>query len=184
MTTPKTAQPLKVYLASPLGFAESTRFFMEKKYKRRIATVSGLKALDPWKEDPKSSAIIRAAKSVNDLKHRRKAWDRVVLEIGAKNATLIDEADGIVAVLDGVDVDSGTAAEIGYGAAGGKWVIGYRQDLRRTGEDEAAEVNLQVEYFVRRNGGVIVHTLDQLVNELKRRKRKSKSGTSPISAAK
>jgi nucleoside 2-deoxyribosyltransferase len=89
--------------------------------------------------------------------------------LGENNAQDIRKADGVVAVLDGVDVDSGTAAEIGYATALGKWVIGYRSDFRRTGEDETSEVNLQVEFFIRKSGGVIVHTLPELENELKKR---------------
>lgn len=55
---------------------------------------------------------------------------------------------GVVAVLDGVDLDSGTTAEIGYATGPGKWVIGYRCDFRRTGEDVASQVNLRVEFFI------------------------------------
>ena len=76
----------------------------------------------------------------------------------------------MVAILDGVDVDSGTAAETGYAAALGKWIIGYRGDLRRTGEDETAVVNLQVDYFIHKNDGVLVHTLSDLEKELRIRK--------------
>ena len=40
----------------------------------------------------------------------------------------VDASDLVVAVLDGVDVDSGTAWEIGYAYAKGKPVIGLRTD--------------------------------------------------------
>ena len=54
--------------------------------------------------------------------------------IGGNNETAIKSAFGIFAVLDGTDVDSGTASEIGYGAAKGKIIVGYRGDFRMTGD--------------------------------------------------
>ena len=75
------------------------------------------------------------------------------------NQRAIDRADALVAVLDGADVDSGTAAEIGYAYARGKRIVGYRGDSRRAGENAGAVVNLQVEYFIRASGGTIVTRL-------------------------
>jgi nucleoside 2-deoxyribosyltransferase len=72
----------------------------------------------------------------------------------------------VVAVLDGVDVDSGTASEIGYAFARGK---ADRRVSRRPAvvrDNEALTVNLQVEYFVRASGGDIVSPLDQLPDAL------------------
>ena len=63
------------------------------------------------------------------------------------------------AVLDGTDVDSGTAAEIGYAFARGKKILGYRGDFRLSADNEGATVNLQVEYFIRESGGDIVTAL-------------------------
>jgi hypothetical protein len=51
---------------------------------------------------------------------RRDAWRMLNPKIGRKNQLAIDECNAIFAVLDGTDVDSGTAAEIGYGFARGK----------------------------------------------------------------
>ena len=56
----------------------------------------------------------------------------------------------VVANLDGVDVDSGTAWELGYATARGKSIIGLRTDWRRYSECEL--VNLMIEesvYLVR-----------------------------------
>jgi nucleoside 2-deoxyribosyltransferase len=166
-TDPSFGSTLKIYVASPLGFTGSTRQFMDEKL---IPTIrkTGIIPCNPWDENPEITALIDHAKSITDLNARRSAWQEVVKALGAANANLISMANGIVAVLDGVDVDSGTAAEIGYGAALGKWIVGYREDRRRTGEDQAAEVNLQVEYFVTKNGGVIVHSLSELEGALNR----------------
>ncbi|MGB9928114.1 MAG: nucleoside 2-deoxyribosyltransferase [Methanosarcina sp.] len=59
--------------------------------------------------------------------------------------TGINSSDIIVAVLDGVDVDSGTAWEIGYAYAKGKPVIGLRTDFRSLSD---GIVNLMVEMTV------------------------------------
>ena len=42
----------------------------------------------------------------------------------------IDSADAVLAVLDGAEVDSGVAWEVGYAYARGKPVIGVRTDFR------------------------------------------------------
>lgn len=54
----------------------------------------------------------------------------------------VDDCDVIIAVLDGTDVDSGTAWEIGYGIAKGKKVIGIRTDFRNRGDDGALNLML------------------------------------------
>ena len=69
-------------------------------------------------------------------------------------------------MLDGTDVDSGTASEIGFAFALGMPIVGFRTDLRATGDNEAAVVNLQVEYFIRASGGTIVTSLDAAVAAL------------------
>jgi len=57
----------------------------------------------------------------------------------------VDISDLVVAVLDGVDVDSGTAWEIGYAYAKGKPVLGLRTDFR---ELSNGVVNLMIELAV------------------------------------
>jgi hypothetical protein len=67
---------------------------------------------------------------------------------GAANCEMIKGAAAVLAVLDGPDVDSGTAAEIGYAGALGVPVIGLRTDIRLSGDNPATTVNLQVQYFL------------------------------------
>ena len=57
----------------------------------------------------------------------------------------VDTSDLVVAILDGVDVDSGTAWEIGYAYAKGKPVIGLRTDFRALSD---GVVNLMVEMAI------------------------------------
>jgi nucleoside 2-deoxyribosyltransferase len=62
----------------------------------------------------------------------------------------LESADLVVANLDGADVDAGTAWEIGYAVARGKWVIGLRTDRRCL--EPWASVNVMIEqssYVVR-----------------------------------
>lgn len=55
----------------------------------------------------------------------------------------VREADAVVAILDGSDVDSGTAVELGYACALGKPVLGIRTDFR--GSEERG-VNIMVAF--------------------------------------
>jgi nucleoside 2-deoxyribosyltransferase len=55
----------------------------------------------------------------------------------------IDRADAVVAVVDGPDVDSGTAWECGYASKAGRPIIAVRTDFRGGGDDKAG-VNLML----------------------------------------
>ena len=46
----------------------------------------------------------------------------------------LDEADIVVAILDGADADSGTCWEVGYGYAKGKYIVAVRTDFRQSGD--------------------------------------------------
>ncbi len=59
------------------------------------------------------------------------------------NKTALEDSDIIIAVVEGADVDSGTAWEMGYAFALGKPVIALRTDFRRVGHHE--HVNLMLE---------------------------------------
>jgi len=149
---------LLIYLAGPLGFSESGRVFL-KTIKKELRTL-GHKLLDPWEltEQAKTEKILALPYGAR----KRAAWQRLNREIGANNRAAIDRCDAVFAVLDGVDIDSGTAAEIGYAFARGKLILGYRGDFRLSADNEGAMVNLQVEYFIRESGGDIITTLGAL----------------------
>ncbi|MDR2943687.1 MAG: nucleoside 2-deoxyribosyltransferase [Methanosarcinales archaeon] len=55
----------------------------------------------------------------------------------------LQKSDMVVAVLDGTDVDSGTAWELGYAYAAGKPIIGIRTDFRIQTPGE--KVNLMIQ---------------------------------------
>jgi nucleoside 2-deoxyribosyltransferase len=155
----------KVYVASPLGFSPAgQRWSAEELLPALLA--AGLEPLDPWMLTPEVDAALAAALVLSDGPGRRTSLADVNRRIGEANAFLIREADGMLAVLDGTDVDSGTAAEIGFASALGKPIVGLRTDLRRAGDNEGAVVNLQVEYFVRATGGPIVTDVDEAAGSL------------------
>jgi hypothetical protein len=82
------------------------------------------------------------------------------------NAKMIETSAGILAQLDGVDVDSGTASEVGYGSALGLSICGVRTDFRLSSDNEGTRVNLQVEYFITRTGGHVHATNETAIAEL------------------
>ncbi|MGN6032470.1 MAG: nucleoside 2-deoxyribosyltransferase [Thermomicrobiales bacterium] len=148
-----------VYLASPLGFAESTRAFMQHLATELSAYVD---VINPW-DDQRFAEEFVALAAENDWAKRTARLAEINAELGRKNAAGIERADGLFAVLDGVDVDSGTAAEIGYAAAKGKFVAGLRTDFRLAGDNHGSLVNLQVEYFIVISGGRVVSKTEDLL---------------------
>ena len=80
--------------------------------------------------------------------------------IFGKNEAAIQNSDIIVAVLDGTDVDSGTAWEIGYAYARGKPILGLRTDFRTLGIE--GTVNLMIERSV-----ILCMNIPELMNRLK-----------------
>jgi nucleoside 2-deoxyribosyltransferase len=156
---------LRLYLAGPLGFSEAGRQFHASTLVR-LLTSHGYRVLDPWTLTPQRK--IDRIRRMRSGATRRNAWRALNREIAEQNRRAIDRSNGMVAVLDGVDVDSGTAAEIGYAFAKRKRIVGYRGDVRPSGENEGSIVNLQVEYFIRASGGTIVGTVDDLGNVLRR----------------
>lgn len=60
------------------------------------------------------------------------------------NTSGIDAADVVLAILDHADPDSGTAWECGYAYKAGRPIVGLRTDIRRTGDDPDASVNLML----------------------------------------
>jgi nucleoside 2-deoxyribosyltransferase len=154
---------MKIYLAGPLGFSEAGRFYQDSILLPALGR-TGHDILNPWTlTDPhKIDAIVAMPYGPA----RRDAWRSLNTEIGSNNRAAIDRSDAIFAILDGVDVDSGTAAEIGYAFAKGKPILGYRGDFRLSADNEGAMVNLQVEYFIRASGGDIVTTLADALAKL------------------
>ena len=156
---------MNIYLAGPLGFSEAGRSFHTAVLVPRLRGL-GHDVFDPWQLTDQTK--IEAVRGMNYGAERRDAWRLLNREIAANNRNAIERCGLVFAVLDGVDVDSGTACEIGYAFARGKPIIGYRGDYRLCSDNEGALVNLQVEYFIRESRGDIISHLDDLDHVLAR----------------
>ena len=147
----------RCYVASPLGFTDAGRHYYTEILIPALARV--VEPVDPW--------TLTHAHEIEAAAARGEQRD-FALEIGRRNAAAIDGCELLAAVLDGQEVDSGTAAEVGYGAARGLTCFGLRTDLRQAGEP-GVSVNLQVEHFIVASGGAVVGSLEELVAALAER---------------
>lgn len=145
---------LRCYVASPLGFSATGRLYYEQVLLPALATV--VDVVDPW--------AIASDEEVAEAARLGRERD-FAAEIGRRNIEAISGCQALMAVLDGQEIDSGTAAEIGYGSALGLTCFGLRTDVRQIGE-VGATVNLQVEAFIHRSGGEIVNDLEGLLAAL------------------
>lgn len=159
----------KIYVAGPLGFSESGISFYYNELLPIIKEL-GYEIFDPWANSPKDKIEeIKNQENLLSVGEVREAWKEINQEIGINNIHALDEADGLVAILDGPDVDSGTAAEIGYfcGKHKGRPIIGYRNDFRLSSENIGGIINIQVEQFIYLTKGTIVKNIEELRRELK-----------------
>jgi nucleoside 2-deoxyribosyltransferase len=154
---------MRVYLASPLGFAESTRDYLGRVVRELRA--DGHDVLDPWDSAPELA--IDEAQELPFGPEGLERLRRANIAIGARNEAFIRSCDAVVAILDGPDVDSGTASEVGFAYATGKVVLGLRTDVRRAGENEAVKVNLQVQYWIEASRGAVLGSLDDVLSRLR-----------------
>ena len=123
-----------VYVAGPL-FDEGERWWIET-IDARIAA-HGVATFLPHRDNPDKTPT-----------NTREIFDN---DRGA-----IDRCDLVVANLNGVTTDDGTAWEIGYAVGVGRPVVGLFTDWRRRFDDEV--VNLMIEHSVE----TIVRSLDEL----------------------
>jgi nucleoside 2-deoxyribosyltransferase len=144
----------RCYIASPLGFTEAGRDYYARVYLPALTAV--VSPVDPWTLT--TADELEAAR----VEGRQR---EITLTVGRRNIEALHSCALLAAHLDGQEADSGTAAEVGYGAAIGLTCFGLRTDLRQSGEDGAA-LNLQVETFIVESGGRIAETLDDLVAAL------------------
>ncbi len=144
----------RCYIASPLGFTEAGRDYYARVYLPALSTV--VEPVDPW-------ALTSAMEVAAAMRSGRQA--ELARTIGDRNTTALRSCTLLAALLEGQELDAGTVAELGYGAALGLTCFGLRSDLRLTGE-EGVRVNLQVEAFVTESGGRVVASLAELVAAL------------------
>jgi nucleoside 2-deoxyribosyltransferase/predicted secreted protein len=130
----------RVYLAAPL-FSEAERSYN--------AVIAGL-----LKEHLFEVYLPQDAGDDNAGRDRA-----VQAALFSRNKTAIEEADIVVAIIDGADADSGTAWEMGYAHARGKRVVAIRTDFRSVGAAE--HVNLMLE-----RSSTVVTTTEGLLDAL------------------
>lgn len=138
------------YVASPLGFAESTRPFYYDVLLPLVGKYTNVH--DPWDVD---DAIIQRIMDA-PLDEKPALWHELGIwhyDVIAKQMQLM------VACLDQEPPDNGTVAEIAYAAAHNVPIIGYRGDFRSTGE-AGMQYNLMI-------GAAIKMSHDVEVNDLK-----------------
>ena len=138
MTTTAPRTP-RVYVAGPL-FDEGERWFIEAV--EALVASEGYETFLPHRDNPP------------------KTKDNVA-DIFANDKRGIDECDVVVANLNGLTTDDGTAWELGYAYATGKHLIGLHTDWRRRFDDEV--VNLMIECSLHR----LVRSLDELRTALR-----------------
>jgi nucleoside 2-deoxyribosyltransferase len=144
----------RCYIASSLGFTEAGRDYYSRVYLPALAEV--VEPVDPWSLSTADELV--KAQSAGRMRE-------LGLTIGRRNAQAIRSCALLAAHLDGQELDSGTAAEVGYASALGLECFGLRSDLRQSGEDGVA-CNLQVETFIVDSGGRIAASLAELTAAL------------------
>lgn len=149
-SAPPSGDGVRVYVASPLGFSAPGRLWNEQVLLPSLSA-AGLTALDPWS---KVDHISRAMQ-VDDPAERLAALQEANRIVGRLNEEMIRGCVGLIAILDGTDVDSGTAAEIGFAAALGLVLVGLKTDVRVCADNVGSKVNLQIEHWIRESGGAI-----------------------------
>lgn len=133
---------MQIFLAAPL-FNESEREFNEK-----VAKDLREAGFDVW--------MAQEAPFIKEGSHEEKK------KIYEKDILALKASDGVVAVLDGVEVDSGVAFEMGFAKALGKPIIGLKTDYRTFSRKEKVNLILEVSMMN------ICETVDEVISILKR----------------
>jgi nucleoside 2-deoxyribosyltransferase len=149
-----TAALPRCYVASALGFTDAGAHYHAEVYLPALRQM--VTPVDPW--------ALTTAQEVAEARAAGREHE-FALEIGKRNEEAIRSCTLLAAHLDGQEVDSGTAAEVGFAAALGVRCFGLRTDMRQSGEP-GVSVNLQVEHFVVASGGRMCSSLDALVDAL------------------
>lgn len=127
---------LKFYIAGAL-FSDNERKYLEEIVNRLSENLK----LDPYK-----NFYLPHRDSVNN-----KGRDTFDDDIKGLNS-----CNNVIAILDGSDVDSGTAVELGYAYAKGKKIFGLRTDKRK-------QINIMIEEGCSK----IFRNLDEIKDEIK-----------------
>lgn len=129
---------MKAYIAGPL-FDEGERWWIESV--EALVAAEGFETFLPHRDNPPKDETNVEAIFLNDKRG-------------------IDECDVVVASLNGIITDDGTAWELGYAYAKGKYLIGLHTDWRQRFEHEVVNLMLQCSLHQ------MVHSLPELRDAL------------------
>lgn len=156
---------MKIYLANGL-FSEADRIYNEFIADKVRKAFSGVELYVPQENF-----------AIND---KNTYADSMMIANGDDNH--LTYADYVIAVIDGVEIDSGVACEIGVATALGKPVFALYTDTRQQGRDNQDKIDALIEdgtenQFVYRNlyvvgkiknsGGKISSSVDDLIVAIK-----------------
>lgn len=145
----------QIYIAGPL-FSEHERKFLEE-IAEKVAANLGL--------DPQRDIFLphRDAGNIGIHGERRD-------EVFSCDLRFLDDASVVVALLDGPDIDSGTAVELGYAFASNKQIFGILTDWRHWSPDRQRVENINTMIWgVCGRGKRIFQRIDnKFVRDLKR----------------
>ena len=99
---------------------------------------------------------------IEKYSERVAAFDSIAQKMGCANENGIRNSDLLLGIVDGAEVDSGTAAEIGFAAGIGKRCYGLRTDRRNCGDFDGIPINLQVLHFIKRSGGRLFSRIEDI----------------------
>lgn len=155
---------MKAYLANGL-FSIGDRYVNELIAKELRAAIPGIELYVPQEND-----------AIND-----KSAYADSLTIARADLEGLKASDVLIAVIDGVEIDSGVAAEIGAFAMLNRPIVALFSDVRQLGRTNTKKIDALIvdgteNQFIYRNlfvvglikeNGVIVSSVDELVAEVK-----------------
>ncbi|MGE7665660.1 nucleoside 2-deoxyribosyltransferase [Ureibacillus composti] len=156
---------MKAYLANGL-FSIGDRLVNELLAKKIRAAIPGIDLYVP-----QENAEINDKQSFADS-----------LAIANADMEKLEESDVLIAVLDGVEVDSGVAAEIGAFSTFNRPIVALFSDVRQLGRDNQNKIDALIadgteNQFIYRNlfvigiikkNGVIVSSIEEVVEQIEK----------------
>ena len=154
---------MKAYLANGL-FSIGDRYVNEVLAKAVRAAVPGIELYVPQEND-----------AINDKSNYADS-----ITIAQADLECLQQSDVLIAVIDGVEIDSGVAAEIGAFSMLKRPIIALFSDVRQLGRDNDKKIaalvadgvenqfiyrNLFVVGLIKQNG-TIVHTVEDVVQQM------------------
>lgn len=145
---------MKIYIAGPL-FSEAERDWIRKT----------IKQLENLARERGKEVTVIFPYDLAPQEELDRLGSRARFEVFSRCRFHIEDADVVIAILDGAQVDDGTAWELGYfyrDKPDGSRIIGLRTDFRVAGEGRNSVVNAMVECSCDK----IVRTSEDLLREV------------------